>query len=189
MNERRRRIVDDAMLRDTLADIVLEASKEELVEALGEEEFVAEAERGRDLVLQALQKAGFGAVAEDTALQLHQGLGTMLKLLKRRDGLSDAKLAEEARIDEEELRRITLDPIYEPSPRTIYRLEQFFDLPKRSIAILAGAVKVEDSAFTHDVVQFAAKSASIGRLTREERRHLNQFVKLLGEFTERTSKR
>jgi|GEM_PF-3134503 len=187
MNEKRRQIVDDATLRDTLAEIVLETSKEELIEALGEAEFEAEAKRGRELIDRVLRESGVVPLPMSSDLEFHHGLGAMLKLLKRREGLSSAELSARAEIDEEELRRIELDPSFEPSPRAIYRLERFFGLPSRSIAILAGAVKVEDeTSFRREVVQFAAKSASMGKLTKEEKRHLSQFVKLLGQFTKRT---
>lgn len=185
MSEDRRQITTDDKLRDALAEILLETSKEELVEALGEEEFAAEAQRGRELVVDALRLVGFEPLGKDRVVELHEGLSVMINMLKRREGLSGAELSRRAEIDKEELRKIEFDPNYEPSPRTIYRLEQFFGLPSRSVALLVGAVKVEDDALRQEVVQFAAKSASMGKLSREERRHLNRFVELLGRITER----
>ena len=46
--------VDDTALRETLVKIILETSKEDLVEALGEEEYAAEAARGRALLQAAM---------------------------------------------------------------------------------------------------------------------------------------
>ena len=190
MSERRRQMVDDGSLRSTLADIVLETSREELLEALGEEQFAEDSRQAHAVIREALQRAGVEPLAESSAPELHLGLGTMLRLLMRREGLSEDELAERAEVGVDELRRIQLDPKHEPSPRTIYRLERFFDLPSRSVAILAGVVKVEEeSSFKEEVLEFAAQSVSMRKLTREERRHLSHFVKFLAQVTARASRR
>lgn len=190
MSERRRQTVADHSLRSTLAEIVLETSREELLEALGEKQLAEEARHSHAVIRKALQSVGIEPLAEASAPELHVGLGTMLRLLMRREGLSEDELAERAEIGVDELRRIQLDPKHEPSPRTIYRLERFFDLPSRSVAILAGAVKVEEEgSFKEGVLKFAAQSASMRKLTREERRHLSQFVKFLAQVTARASRR
>ena len=140
------------------------------------------AERGRTIVKLAITKSG--ATDDHARHALHEGLGTLLQLLKRQRGLSDRQVAEQAGIDEEELLKIETLHDYEPSPRTISRLEQIFELPKRSIAVLTGAITVNRTGFTEQVVQFAAKSAALGTLNREERRHLGEFVKMLALYTD-----
>ena len=109
----------------------------------------------------------------------------LLQFLRRQKGLSDHDVAEQADIDGGELRKIELVPGYQPNPRTISNLERFFRLPRRSIAMLTGAVRVEQPGFAEEVVQFAAKSTAIGKLTKEERQHLNRFVKILEHYTDR----
>lgn len=186
MSDKRRETVDDAALRSTLAEIVLETPREELLDALGQEVVEQEAERSRAVIQQAFEEAGVEPPEPGAAPELHQGLGAMLAMLMRREGLSDEELAERAEVEVDELRRIRLDPEHEPNPRTIYRLESFFELPSRGIAILTGAVRVADEAsFRREVLRFAAQSASMGKLTREERRLLGQFVELLDEATAR----
>ena len=185
----KKRAIDDVTLGDYLSEFVLDASHEDLLSALGQEEYSALAARGRSLARDALARAYIApppsqAISHQSRQALHAGLGALLALLKRRDGLSDRELADRAGIDEADLRRIELDSEYQPAPRTISKLERFFRLPKRSIALLCGLVEASESEFSEEAARFAAKSASIGKLSEEERRHLAQFVKLLESYTD-----
>ena len=58
MSETRRPIDDDA-LRETMIDLVFEASRDDLLAALGEEEFASLAARGRSMVQNALRGSGW----------------------------------------------------------------------------------------------------------------------------------
>ncbi|HEY5553196.1 MAG TPA: hypothetical protein VIK52_14985 [Opitutaceae bacterium] len=166
------------VLRDTL----LEASESELQEALrgAPEDFDAQAARGRGAAHRAL------ATAEDSAdvQDLHRGLGSLIKMLRRRDCVSVDQLAKQARVAADELRRIELNAALEPNPRTIYQLEQYFKLPPRSLVMLSGAVRA-DSDVRAEAVRFAASSENIAELSQEERKLLNRFVKFLREHTDR----
>ena len=104
-------------------------------------------------------------------------------MLRRRERLSIDELAQNARVDASELRRIELDPVFDPNPRTIFQLAQYFKLPERSLVVLSGAVRVDDNV-REEAVRFAASSDHISGLTREQRKHLNQFVKFLRELTD-----
>jgi HTH-type transcriptional regulator, competence development regulator len=165
-----------------LRDMLLEASELELREALhgGPGDFDALAARGRAAAQRAL------ASTEDTAdvQDLHRGLGALLQMLRRRDRVSVDQLAAQARVDADELRRIEVDAPFEPNPRTIYQLEQYFKLPARSLVILSGAVRV-DSDVRAEAVRFAASSKNMAELNRDERKLLNRFVKFLRGHTDR----
>lgn len=172
--------ISKSSLEDAMLDLFLESSENELIAAFGQAEFQAAAMRGQVAIEKAL-----GATADTGRHARHQGLAAVLDLLKRREGLSDEELATKADIERDVLAKIATDPAYEASPRTIYQLERFYGLPKRSIGILAGAVRVEDpDALDSRALEFAAKSASIGKLSREERRLLNEFVKALHDMAE-----
>lgn len=180
--------IDDLTVCERLCDLVLASSHEDLLAALGQEEYTRLASQGRSLMWNALAEAQLASRATQPAscesrVSLRAGLGALLAMLKRRDGLSDRELADQASIDGAELRRIELDPEYQPGPRTISKLERFFNLPPRSIAVLCSAVEVNATEFSEEAARFAAKSASLGKLSKEERQHLNQFVKLLEELT------
>jgi ribosome-binding protein aMBF1 (putative translation factor) len=115
---------------------------------------------------------------------LHEGLSALLQLLRRRHSLSHEQLAHEARIEADEIRRIETEVQYTPKPRTIYQLEQFFKLPKRSLAKLAGLTRQRSAELKDEALQFAASSKAMHKLTRAEERILNAFVKFLGKDAE-----
>lgn len=172
---------DRIRVHRALRDTLLEASEFELREALHDapEGFDTIVARGRAAAQRALATTEETADVED----LHRGLGTLIQMLRRRDRVTVDQLAAQARVDADELRRIELDATFEPNPRTIYQLEQYFELPERSLVILSGAVRV-DSLVRAEAVRFAASSTSIAELSREERRLLNSFVKFLREHTD-----
>jgi transcriptional regulator with XRE-family HTH domain len=155
---------DPASLRTTLTDIGVDA--QELIR------------RGRVTVERAINSVedakNIGSTGDE-----HQGLQILLRLLRRRDNLSEEQLAERARVDVAEIRRIEYDPTYAPLPRTIYQLEQVFQLPKRSLVKLAGVTREQSPQFADEVLRFAANAKTMEKLTREETKILNAFVRFL----------
>jgi transcriptional regulator with XRE-family HTH domain len=176
---------EDEKIKMTRAvrEILLEATEEELRDALAEagQDLASLASRGRAAAERAL-----GGRCDETAqiLGLHRGLGSLVHMLRRRAKLSVEELAARARIDVSELRGIELDPSIDPNPRTMYQLEEYFDLPARSLIILSGAVQVANDV-REEAVRFAASSQGISNLSREEKRLLNRFVRFLEEYTDR----
>ena len=110
---------------------------------------------------------------------LRKGLSTLVSMLRRRDGLSEEALATNARVDVEEIKCIETDVSYMPRPRTIYQLEEYFQLPARSLARLSGLTATHPPGFQEEVLRFAASSKSLHKLTRDEKRLLNEFVRFL----------
>ena len=164
-----------------LRAILLEASEDELREAFADtgENLNALAARGKAAAQRALAETCDATGVED----LHRGLGTLLQMLRRREQLSIDELAQSANVSEVELRQIETDPSFDPNPRTIFQLEQYFKLDERSLVILSGAVHVENR-IREEAVRFAANSENIHGLTKEERKLLNQFVKFLKKHTD-----
>jgi transcriptional regulator with XRE-family HTH domain len=171
-----------AQINRVLRDIILEASEQELREALEDtsEHFESLAAQGRAVFQRALDNAE----KTDDLPDLHRGLGVLIQMLRRRERLSPEQLASKARIDVAELRRIELDPNCDPNPRTIFQLEQYFNLPSRVLVILSGAVRVGERV-REEVVRFAASAQHMSELSREEQNLLNRFVKFLQEHTDR----
>jgi len=163
-------------------DLIRESTPVDVREAFDDEAaYVAFANRGRDAVARAL--AGADRVEEAEVLALHRGLGVLLRLLRRRDGLSVEELARAARVDPAELTRIESDASYDPSPRTIYQLEEHFRLPARSLVLLSGAQDVGDDVRS-EAIRFAASADGISTLSRAERKLLNSFVAFLKAHTD-----
>ena len=172
---------DRTKLNRALRDILLDSSEDELREALVDtgEDFDALVARGRAAVQRALADTSDSTDVQD----LHRGLGALLQMLRRREQVSVDELADKARVDASELRSIEFDPTFDPNPRTIFQLEQYFKLPTRSLVVLSGAVRVENDV-RKEAVRFAAHSGDISKLTKEERKLLNRFVEFLRENTD-----
>lgn len=173
---------DRTNMSRALRDVFLETPESELRDVLAEAgmDFDALAARGRAVGLRAL-----AGTREDTGQveDLHRGLGALVRLLRRRDNLTLEQLAAAARVDPSELRSIESNPSFDPNPRTIFQIEQFFRLPARSLVVLSGAVRVE-SEIREEVLRFAASSKDISKLSREEKKLLAQFVQFLSEHTD-----
>lgn len=167
----------------------LEASERELDEALvaaGEDPNILLKEAGAAIHRAMLDaKNVAGSCERETAtinpVALHRGLQTLVSLLRRKKGLSEEELAESANVDLDEIRKIELESDFAPSPRTIYQLERFFELKPRTLALISGSITSHSSEFTEGVLQFAAHSKEIGKLNREEKKLLNEFVRFLSD--------
>ncbi len=171
---------DQIEMNQALRDIIIESSEEEIRDAVASAggDFHALASRGRAVAERALAE-----IESESAQDLRKGLGALIYMLRRRDGISIEDLGAQARVDPGELTRLEDDYGFDPNPRTVYQLEKHFKLPERSLVLLSGAVKVE-SAVRSEAVRFAASSESIVKLSREEKHLLNRFVRFLREQTD-----
>lgn len=172
---------DRTTMHRGLRSIFIGASEDELREAFAgtEEDLDALAACGKAAADRAIAETTGAASVED----LRRGLGALIQMLRRSKKLSIDELAQHARIAASELRCIERDPTFGPSPRTIFQLEQYFDLDERSLVILSGAMHVDNNV-REEAVRFAASSEDIHELTKEERKLLNHFVKFLSKHTD-----
>ncbi|EIU7205280.1 helix-turn-helix domain-containing protein [Pseudomonas aeruginosa] len=108
-------------------------------------------------------------------------LGRFIQLMRRKRRLTIERLAEEADIDLSELIEIEMDSHYQPQPRTIYFLAQYFDLPRAKLMELAGLVVPRDSHLSHAAIRFAASSDPLVELSDVERKALEEFVRELSK--------
>jgi HTH-type transcriptional regulator, competence development regulator len=107
--------------------------------------------------------------------------GKLINLCRRSKGLSVEQLAERARVDLSELINIEHDLRYRPEPRTVYQLSGVLDLPNEKLLQQSGNMVIRDMRFEQSAVKFAARSESVNKLSREEHRALEEFVKYLSE--------
>lgn len=171
-------------LSRALRDEILDADSDSLSDTLAELNIDASelAATGKAAAKKALE-----SVSESESGELHEALGALLQLLRRRDNLSEEELADLAEVDPGEIRRIEYDPSYTPAPRTIYQLEQTFKLPRKTLVNLSGLTRSHSAEFKGEVLRFAAHSKAIQKITREERKLLNEFVKFLSCYTDSNS--
>jgi len=121
---------------------------------------------------------------DEKVVHLRMALGTLVRLLRHRDKVSVADLADRVQVPEEEVRSIERDPHHVPRPRTLYHLAKHFNLPVRHLMQMSGVTRTVDRVLYNEAVRFAARSEDMSTLTDEERQALNSFVKLLVERDE-----
>jgi transcriptional regulator with XRE-family HTH domain len=103
----------------------------------------------------------------------------VVQMLRRSRGLTIDELSQKTNIDRAELAALERNPGYRPSPLTLHRLGQFFELPDRKLAVLAGASREVPDDLRQHALRFAAQSASFSKLTKEEEHVLDDFVAVL----------
>ena len=116
---------------------------------------------------------------EPEAQEVREAFHRVVQMLRRSQGLTIDSLAEKTGIDRTELVALERNPAYRPSPLTLHRLSQFFGVPDRKLAVLAGAIRDVPAELREQAARFAAQSDSFSKLTKEEQRALDDFVTFL----------
>jgi len=101
--------------------------------------------------------------------------------LRREKGLTIGALAKKTRIDPGELLAMEQTDGYRPSPLSLDKLSHYYKVSPRRMAELAGAIKSVSTDVRQHASRFAAQSESFSRLTKEEKKQLDDFVKCLKE--------
>jgi transcriptional regulator with XRE-family HTH domain len=99
--------------------------------------------------------------------------------LRRKQGLSIEDFSKTSGISRDEAVAMEHDTSFRPSPLTLHRLSKFYKISERRVYALAGAIKDVSSGMRQQVERFAAQSESLSKLTKEEERTLDEFVKFL----------
>jgi transcriptional regulator with XRE-family HTH domain len=99
--------------------------------------------------------------------------------LRRSKGLGVEQFAKNAEIEKADVVAMERHPGYKPSPLVIHRLSKFYKIPQKKLAILAGAIKDAPPKMEQETSRFAAQSESFAKLTKEERKILDEFVRFL----------
>jgi len=112
-------------------------------------------------------------------------LGHLVRQLRRRDRLELARLSAEVRVPEQELREIEDGTVTALRPRTLHQLATFFKIPAQALVALSPAAVRRDPELDRAAVRFATDSDDISKLSADERKSLNDFVKFLSDYGER----
>ena len=99
--------------------------------------------------------------------------------LRRRHGLTIEKLAERTGIDRQELIAAERNAGYRPQPLTLHKLSNFYGVPERRLAALAGAFRQVPHGVAESASRYAAQSECFSKLTEEEKKALDQFMQVL----------
>jgi transcriptional regulator with XRE-family HTH domain len=116
---------------------------------------------------------------EPEELEIREAFHRVVQMLRRSRGLTLDELADKTKIDRTELVALERNPAYRPSPLTLHRLSEFFGVPDRKLAVLAGAIREVPEDLRQHAARFAAQSNSFSKLTKEEQRVLDEFVGFL----------
>lgn len=111
--------------------------------------------------------------------ELNHAFSKLINLSRREMGLSIELLSKKAEIDEEEILHIERDEHYQPEPRSVFQLANFFKLEVESLQELAGNIHAKNAGVYEESIRFAAKSASVEKLSSEEHLALEKFVTYL----------
>lgn len=103
----------------------------------------------------------------------------VMRSLRKRKGLTADELAAKLDVEREEVTALERQEGYQPSPLLLYKLSRFYDIPQQKLAELAGVVAAVEPSLREQASRFAAQSESFAKLTPEERRTLDEFVKFL----------
>lgn len=128
-----------------------------------------------------------GGLASDLGMLSHETeeqprvLGRLVEWRRLELDLTEEQLAASAGIDLDELQAIEQDNPRACSVRVIFKLACALNLSAEKLAVLAGLAETrEDQTLTEATVRFAAKS-STARLSKEQRRVLDEYVKVLSQ--------
>lgn len=110
---------------------------------------------------------------------IHFVFREVIAALRKRKGLTVDELAAKLAIDRNEIVAMERDEDYSLEPFVLYKLSQFYGIPQQQLAALAGAIAAPSSALREEASRFAARSESFAKLTQDEKRTLDEFVKFL----------
>jgi transcriptional regulator with XRE-family HTH domain len=116
---------------------------------------------------------------EIQAPELRYAFQKLLYLSRLKKGWSLEKAAEKIGIEPSELYALEKNPDRRPSPFVLYKLSEAYEVPQEKLAFLAGAFKQVPDELKQEASRFAAQSDRFDKITPEERKLLDGFVKLL----------
>lgn len=108
--------------------------------------------------------------------------GRFIQLMRRRQGLTLERLADDADVEITELVEIEEDFRYKPQPRTVYQLANHFHVSRGSLLQVAGLTVPKNEQLFEEAVRFAARSEPVAALSPEENAALEAFVAVLSEW-------
>lgn len=103
----------------------------------------------------------------------------LLQKLRRREGFTVDQLAKKLDLDRGEVVAMERVPGYRPSPLALHRLSGFYKIPQERLVALAGASRALPDDLRETASRFAAQSESFSNLTREEKKILDEFIRVL----------
>lgn len=111
-------------------------------------------------------------------------VGKLIELARRRAGLGVEELAKRADVELADLLDLERGAHVPDDPRTIFQLCQELHLPRAGVMELAGLTQRRLGSLENAAVRFAAHARGIEKLSRDEKRALEEFVKDLAQASD-----
>ena len=127
------------------------------------------------------ESASVAVMSERNVVQMRIALGTFVRQLRLRDGLSIAQLSVRAQISEDDLRQIEHNPHYTARARQIFMLSSVFNVPLANLSQLSGTTHSVSRPLYNEFIRYAARSDDLSTLSNDERQLLNTIVAVLHE--------
>lgn len=126
------------------------------------------------------QKVTVLMTAEDPDMEtLRYAFQTTVRNLRRSRMWTVEDLARRLGVDDTEILAMERYLGYRPTPLVIHKLSQLYGVVEQKLAALAGAFADIPSDIQQSASRFAAQSESLALLSEDEKRILDDFVKLL----------
>ena len=114
---------------------------------------------------------------------LQYAFRVVLQDMRRDKSLTVDELAKRTGIDRNEIIAMERRDGYRPTPLTLDKLSRFYGISHKQLATLAGAFGESPPDIVESASRFAAHSESFVKLTKEERKALDEFMKVLKKET------
>lgn len=114
---------------------------------------------------------------------LRRAFRRFVRMAREAHGWTPGELARRAEIDPMEVVTMEENVGYRPTPLILHKLSKAFGVPEQRLAILAGAIRQVPEAFQQEATRFAAQSASIASLSKDEKKLFDAFVSFLKAAT------
>lgn len=110
---------------------------------------------------------------------LQYAFRVILQDMRKAKGLTVSELAKQTGIDQTEILAMERRVGYKPAPLTLDKLSRFYGVSHKQLATLAGAFGESPPDIVESASRFAAQSESFVKLTNEEQKALDEFMKVL----------
>jgi transcriptional regulator with XRE-family HTH domain len=120
---------------------------------------------------------------EPESNNLRQAFRRFIRMARQAYGWTPGELARRAGIDPTEAIAMEENAGYRPTPLVLHKLSKTFGVPERRLAILVGAIREVPEQFQEEALRFAAQSASLASLNKDERKLFDSFVRFLKTAT------
>lgn len=114
---------------------------------------------------------------------LRRAFRRFVRMGREANGWTPGELARRADIDPMEVIAMEENIGYRPTPLILHKLSKALHVPEQRLAILAGAIREVPQVFQQEAARFAAQSASIASLNKDEKKLFDTFMSFLKATT------